>query len=170
MCSSRKRLSVRKMEERSTVCISASSDMSDTAQSFCCRARNTRIRTGVGRMPRALSISFGFLFARVHGFSPLFSSQSPLFTTNPLYNLYAGSLLGPQEQRTEDRITAAASFDKGLPQKGGVGSTVIAMVNMPPKPQQRKKKPKSLHCAPCQNPHRLCKNVLPAPRIVNSYT
>ena len=125
--------------------------------------------------PQALSISFGFLFTQVHGFSPLSSSQSPLFTTNPpynlyavSYNLYAVSLLGPQEQRTEDRITAASYgfFDKCLPKKGGVGSTVIAMVNMPPKPQQRKKKPKSLHCTPRQNPHRLCKNVYQLLRLL----
>lgn len=127
----------------------------------------------------ATSIKY-FIWFPFHPSSWLFSSlQLPKPTLHPPYNLYAVSynfyavsLLGPQEQRTEDRITAASYrfLNKGLPQKGGVGSTVIAMVNMPPKPQQRKEKPKTLHCAPRQNPHRICKNVLPAPQTVNSCT
>lgn len=66
---------------------------------------------------------------------------------------------GAQQQAPKIRLQlpAVATLDKGLLGKGGVGSKAVAMVNMPPNKQQRKKEPKSLSCSPRQNPHRLWK-------------
>lgn len=126
----------------------------------------TQITKDTSQLPQALSVSrIQFPFCPS---SWLHSPAPRVHPPPPPHNLCAVPL--PRSPGTEQnaqkmglQLPAVAPLDKGLHQNVGVGSTVVAMVSMSPHQQQRKREPKSLHYAPCQNPHRLWKNVSPAP-------